>query len=347
MATDYISEAVKAALNTEKRIADTLAGKRAPKSTTEVKTTTNSKEGTKPVDKLNDKSSKTEGTNSGRDTKKRRRAQTAVSLGSNWKKLKLEIDAESAKKGKPEWLKKREAKMKREQERKAREQKKQDKAAAKVVDDTVEHSRFARRAVATRDGKLTRVVALDCEMVEVAGGQDALARVSLVNVHGDVVYDSFVAIEQEITDYRTEFSGVRKEDVEAGKDPREVRAAVAELLKGRILVGHALRNDMRVLALAHPRHLTRDTSMYFRRRHGRPAKSAPKLSTLVATKLGVDEFQKGEHDSAEDARAALALYKKFGSEWEKEIRESREKKRKPRKWKKGNKETNANDRVEN
>ncbi len=340
MATDYISEAVNAALNAEKRIANTLAGKPAPKSTTEEAEPKTSGEGTG-IQK--ETKTKTEAASSRSGTRKRR-PRSAATRGSNWKKLKLEIDAELAKKEKPLWLKKREAKERRERERKEREQKAEAETAAPAesADDTMKHSRFARRAVANKDGKITRVVALDCEMVEVAGGQDALARVSVVNVHGDVVYDSFVAIDQEIVDYRTEFSGIRPEHIAAGEDPQKVRSAVAELLKGRILVGHALRNDMRVLALSHPRHLTRDTSMYFRRRHGRPAKSAPKLSTLVAKKLGVDEFQKGEHDSAEDARAALALYKKFGSEWEKEIRERRGAKRTPRSWKKNNTEATDN-----
>jgi RNA exonuclease 4 len=37
---------------------------------------------------------------------------------------------------------------------------------------------------------------------------------------------------------------------------------VAKLLKNRILVGHALENDLACLMLAHPRKLIRDTSRY-------------------------------------------------------------------------------------
>lgn len=32
--------------------------------------------------------------------------------------------------------------------------------------------------------------------------------------------------------------------------------------------------------------------------------------------MGIDPFQKNEHDSCEDARVALALYKKFEADWE-------------------------------
>lgn len=37
---------------------------------------------------------------------------------------------------------------------------------------------------------------------------------------------------------------------------------MAELLKGRILVGHALKNDLDVLMLSHPRQMIRDTAKY-------------------------------------------------------------------------------------
>lgn len=193
----------------------------------------------------------------------------------------------------------------------------------KKEDANVQHSQFTRGAVAARDGKLTRVIALDCEMMEVGGERDALARVSIVNVRGDVVYDRFVSQVETVVDYRTEHSGIRKEDLESDDavSATQARSDVAEMLRGRILVGHALRNDMRALALSHPQYLTRDTSIYFRRRHGRSRGGPPKLQELVAAKLGVDEFQKGEHDASEDARAALALYKKFGSQWEAELRE--------------------------
>lgn len=37
---------------------------------------------------------------------------------------------------------------------------------------------------------------------------------------------------------------------------------VAELLKGKILVGHALKNDLSVLMLEHHRSMIRDTACY-------------------------------------------------------------------------------------
>jgi RNA exonuclease 4 len=171
--------------------------------------------------------------------------------------------------------------------------------------------------------KPTKVIALDCEFVGIGpeGREDALARASLVNSRGEILYDSFVSVEAPVVDYRTQYSGVRPRDLvgPGATDPRAARTAIAEILKGRILVGHAVHNDLRVLRIAHPKCDTRDTSDFYKklwRRNGRRGGAPPALRLVVARVLGVDQFQNEEHDSCEDARAALALYKKNAKEWE-------------------------------
>lgn len=59
---------------------------------------------------------------------------------------------------------------------------------------------------------------MDCEMVGVGdkGEEDMLARVSVVNQHGQCLYDKFVKPVENVVDYRTKFSGVRPEDLEDG-----------------------------------------------------------------------------------------------------------------------------------
>lgn len=55
----------------------------------------------------------------------------------------------------------------------------------------------------------TEVVAMDCEMVGLGPqGESGLARCSLVDLHGTVLYDKFIRPEGEITDYRTLISGI-------------------------------------------------------------------------------------------------------------------------------------------
>jgi RNA exonuclease 4 len=185
-------------------------------------------------------------------------------------------------------------------------------------------SMFVRGALRTGPAvKPTKIVSLDCEYVGVGEGgkDDALARASLVNSRGEVLYDSYVRIDRPVVDYRTFVSGVRKEDVTGpdASDPKTARREIASLLRGRILVGHAVSNDLRVMRIAHPQRDIRDTSVYYKKlwkRDGRRGGAPPALRLVVARILGVDQFQTHEHDSCEDARAALALYKKASKEWE-------------------------------
>lgn len=67
--------------------------------------------------------------------------------------------------------------------------------------------------------RLTRAVAMDCEMVGVgSGGEESiLARVSIVNYFGKCVYDKYVKPTEKVTDYRTAVSGIRPADIEHGK----------------------------------------------------------------------------------------------------------------------------------
>jgi DNA polymerase III epsilon subunit-like protein len=79
----------------------------------------------------------------------------------------------------------------------------------------------------------------------------------------------------------------------AAIDFAQVQKDVYELMKDRILVGHSLSNDMKVLMLSHPKHMVRDTSKYreFRRLvKGR----TPGLRKLTHDLLQLT-IQEGEH----------------------------------------------------
>lgn len=91
-------------------------------------------------------------------------------------------------------------------------------------------------------------IAIDCEMVGLGhlGAESALARVSLVNYHGHIVLDTFVAPRERVTDWRTWVSGVREEDILGAPSFEEVQKKVAELIEGKVMVGHAIENDFKV-----------------------------------------------------------------------------------------------------
>uniref|UniRef100_A0A182NLW4 RNA exonuclease 4 n=1 Tax=Anopheles dirus TaxID=7168 RepID=A0A182NLW4_9DIPT len=166
--------------------------------------------------------------------------------------------------------------------------------------------------------ELTNRIALDCEMVGVGtkGRDHMLARVSLVNEHGGVLVDCYVKPQQPVRDYRTEISGIRPEHIADGTEFQIIRELVRKVIHGRILVGHALKNDLMVLNLRHPKYNVRDTARYRPIAKKAHAFGTPSLKSIAQTFLGED-IQDGEHDSVEDARAAMKIYLLFEKEWEK------------------------------
>ncbi|CAO2201537.1 unnamed protein product [Urochloa humidicola] len=192
------------------------------------------------------------------------------------------------------------------------------------------------------DASLTKAVAIDCEMVGVGsdGSKSALGRVTVVNSFGNVVYDEYVRTVERIVDYRTRISGIRPKHMNKAKEFWVVQKKVAELIKGRILVGHALHNDLKVLLLSHPKKDIRDTSEYeiFRREKKRRS-----LKDLAAEVLGA-KIQQSEHCPIEDARAAMFIYNKHKKAWEKSMKEQfRFKKKLKKRGKKKPAESNASD----
>ena len=168
------------------------------------------------------------------------------------------------------------------------------------------------------DNRETPIVALDCEMVEVDRCADGLARVSIVNYNGHVLYDEFVRPEGKITNFRTWVSGVGPHHMHKAKPYKVAKAECHRILKGKTIVGHSLSGDFRVLELeadsvAFAKEKVRDTSKYkkYQNDHGQ----AQSLKVLTE-KFLLRRIQAGQHCSVTDARAALALYRISESEWE-------------------------------
>jgi len=107
----------------------------------------------------------------------------------------------------------------------------------------------------SKDVDIGQYVGIDCEMVGVGGEEDrsVLARVSIVNFHGTQVYDSFVKQKEVVTDWRTHVSGVSWKNMATARPFEEVQEDVSAILKDRVIVGHAIRNDLDALMLSHPK----------------------------------------------------------------------------------------------
>eukprot|EP01084_Bolivina_argentea_P207123 353456_1 len=107
------------------------------------------------------------------------------------------------------------------------------------------------------DTKHTNVMALDCEMVGIGNNNKSiLARISIVNWYGNVVYDQFIQPINDpncvkITDFREYVTGITRQDlVEYGITFEQCRKDIIKLLKGKKLVGHAIDNDFAVIKCA-------------------------------------------------------------------------------------------------
>ena len=169
------------------------------------------------------------------------------------------------------------------------------------------------------DAEAGRYIAIDCEMVGVGPTpaiDSALARVSVVNFHGEQLYDSFVLPKEAVTDFRTSVSGITPQLLRWARTLEVVQADIAKLLNGRILVGHAIKHDLDALMLGHPKRDIRDTSRYPPFRELAKGRT-PGLKRLSREILGID-IQSGEHSSVEDAQATMLLFRREKDGFERE-----------------------------
>jgi PAB-dependent poly(A)-specific ribonuclease subunit 2 len=183
-------------------------------------------------------------------------------------------------------------------------------------------------------------VALDTEFVDLEkaeidvkadGSQEivrpsksGLARVSVLRGSGDhegvPFIDDYITIREPIVDYVTQYSGIKPGDL----DPRisqhnlvPLKAAYKKLWLllnlGCVFVGHGLASDFRKINIQVPKNQTVDTQyLYFH-----PGKSR-RLSLRYLAWAVFKEYIQEEpnddshgHDSIEDARMALRLWRKF------------------------------------
>ncbi|KAJ2928760.1 hypothetical protein H1R20_g8157, partial [Candolleomyces eurysporus] len=163
-------------------------------------------------------------------------------------------------------------------------------------------------------------LALSCTNVGVGPGGTTtmLARVSIVDYKGTVIFDRYVLPTMPVTDYRTVTTGIGASHLQPPEawPFQAVQQQVANLLKGKILVGHSIWNDLSVLGIPHPAVATRDVALYqpFRNALRSPQQTVG-LQTL-AWQLLCRRCQDEQINPAENARVALDLYRSDESDWE-------------------------------
>ncbi|CUG94412.1 cysteine clan family c19 ubiquitin hydrolase, putative [Bodo saltans] len=177
------------------------------------------------------------------------------------------------------------------------------------------------------------IVAIDAEYVVLAWGNKrpdepewirrqrkphmSLARVSCIlsGKDGDerTIMDDYVHTPEDVLDYVTLYSGIHEGDLDPTRSTKNLTALKATQYKLRALVdrgvrfvGHGLPQDFRVCNVVVPPSQIIDTLELFHR-SGHRKLSLRFLAYLV---LG-ERVQEDEHDSVEDARTSLRLYRKY------------------------------------
>ncbi|KAG7099131.1 hypothetical protein E1B28_001003 [Marasmius oreades] len=145
-----------------------------------------------------------------------------------------------------------------------------------------------------------------------------LARIAVVDYRGQVVLDTYVAPTMKVSEYRTVTTGIEPSHLSSkhALPFNSVQQHVASIIKGNILVGHSLWNDLSVLGIPHPAVDTRDIALYQPFRNAlRSPNHIIGLPTL-SWQLMRRRCQDSEQNPLENARAALDLYRSDAKEWE-------------------------------
>lgn len=158
--------------------------------------------------------------------------------------------------------------------------------------------------------------------------QLSLARVSVVRGEGlleeEPFIDHYICCEEPPADYLTKYSGLHPGDLDPIKSRHWLTTKKTVYQKLRYLVdagckfvGHGLAQDFRIINMFVPSSQIIDTVELFRL----PSQRLLSLKFLAARVLSIN-IQTETHDSVEDARTALRLYKRYLQMKEKGVFES-------------------------
>ncbi|CAH6722471.1 PAN2-PAN3 deadenylation complex catalytic subunit Pan2p [[Candida] jaroonii] len=144
--------------------------------------------------------------------------------------------------------------------------------------------------------------------------KSSLARISVIKDDETPFIDDYIIHSQKIEDYITSFSGIEPGDLDPVNSTKNLvtfqtsyRRLWLLLNIGCVFIGHGLDNDFRTINLHVPPNQIRDTSLLFFLSDYKRKLSLKFLTFVVLN----ERVQVGNHDSIEDAKYALKLYKAY------------------------------------
>jgi RNA exonuclease 4 len=83
-------------------------------------------------------------------------------------------------------------------------------------------------------------------MVNCENSQE-LARLSIVNYNGHVLFDEYIRPVQRITNFVTWVSGIKPHHLKDAKTFEEHKTQIYRIMKDKLIVGHSLHSDFKQL----------------------------------------------------------------------------------------------------
>lgn len=171
-----------------------------------------------------------------------------------------------------------------------------------------------RHPIPGSSAEVGQIIALDCEMVqcenEIGAYVQMLARLSVVNYNGHVLWDQVYKPRFRVVNYITKISGITPQMLKTAPVYNDFeKEKVRVLLQGKTIVGHTLKSDFEALELPMETYELRDLAHieFLKLDEGFA------LKKLCFQYLG-QRIQGGQHSSVIDARVALFIYRKFRNE---------------------------------